>query len=223
VSVLESGRHDTASVRAHYAALAAEYDDRANAACKRAYEALVRRHLGQARRVLEIGAGSSPLLGTLDAPLKIALDLSREMLTARHAAGTAARVVADAQALPLAPASFEAVYSVNVLEHVPDPGAVAREGARVLAPGGLFLAVTPNGDAEWLLDLLEVLRLKLPEGPHRFLGGPACRELAGTEFEVVAHKKWLAFPAGPGWLVNTIDRALGNRGLFQYVLLQRRA
>lgn len=216
-------QHDTTTVRAHYAALAAAYDAKANAACKRAYAALIREHLGGAGRVLEIGAGSSPLLEELDAPLKLALDLSAEMLALRQAAGGALRVVGDAQALPIADGSFDAAYSVNVLEHVPDPAAVAVECARTLAPGGVMLAITPNGDAEWLLDLLEALQLKLPEGPHRFLTGAALRRLGGASFELLEHRKWIAFPAGPAWLVDGVDRMLPGRGLFQYVLLKKRS
>ena len=50
--------HNTATVRAHYAELAKSYDDKANVACKRAYEKLVRETFGDAGRVLELGAGS---------------------------------------------------------------------------------------------------------------------------------------------------------------------
>jgi SAM-dependent methyltransferase len=214
--------HTTETVRAHYATLAQHYDDGANAACKRAYEDLVRRSLGDAKRVLELGAGSSPLLGSLPAPFKVACDLSWEMLSRHHGGTEHGASVADAQALPFADGSFDAVFSINVLEHVPDPERLAAEAARVLRPGGLMLALTPNGDAEWLLDLLERVRLKLPEGPHRFLSSDACRSLGGNAFDLVAFEKFLAFPAGPGWLVRSVDRLLAGRGLFMYVLRRRR-
>ena len=43
--------------------------------------------------------------------------------------------------------SFDAVFSSHVLEHVPDPLALMIEGVRVLKEGGVFVAVTPNGNS----------------------------------------------------------------------------
>ncbi|HUB77067.1 MAG TPA: glycosyltransferase [Solirubrobacteraceae bacterium] len=52
--------------------------------------------------------------------------------------------VADMRALPFADASFESVVSIQSIEHVPDPDRALTEAARVLAPGGLAVIVTPN-------------------------------------------------------------------------------
>jgi len=160
----------------------------------------------------------------LDATFTAAADLSWPMLAARNAYPALPRIVADGQQLPVADASFDGVFSINVLEHVPDPPLLMAEAARVLVPGGLFLAVTPNGDQEWLLDLLERLHLKLPEGPHRFLSSGELAALAAPHFDIVTQRKFLAFPAGPQELVRFID-AIGSpphgRGLFQYILLRR--
>lgn len=213
--------HTTESVRAHYATLAERYDAGANVACKRAYLELVRRTLSGATRVVELGAGSSSLTEATGAHVRVACDLSWEMLSRQGGPGAPLRVVADAQALPFAEGAFDAAYSINVLEHVPDPMLVALEAARVLAPNGLMLALTPNGDAAWLLDLLEQWHLKLPEGPHRFLSSAACQGLGGDAFELVEFRKCLAFPAGPAWLVKAVDRIMAGRGLFMYALLRR--
>lgn len=40
--------------------------------------------------------------------------------------------------------SFDLVVATELLEHVPDPGAMIREIARILRPGGLFWGTTPN-------------------------------------------------------------------------------
>jgi SAM-dependent methyltransferase len=52
--------------------------------------------------------------------------------------------VGSAEDIPYADGSFELVVCNNVLEHLPDPGRAFREVARVLRPGGAFLAKTPN-------------------------------------------------------------------------------
>ena len=47
-------------------------------------------------------------------------------------------MVADAHALPFADGAFDAVYSLQVLEHLSRPWEAAAEVARVLKPGGVF-------------------------------------------------------------------------------------
>lgn len=215
-------QHDNATVRAHYAALAARYDQGANKACIAAYEALARRCLAGSCEILEIGAGARPVSEVVPGARRTWTDLSREMLVAGQTRSAAGRpLVADAQGLPFPDGTFDAAISINVLEHVPDPARFAREAARVLRPGGRLLMVTPNGDLEWLLDLLERLHLKLPEGPHQFRRMAEVKTLFGDAFTLVEHREFLAFPAGPAGFVNAVDRLLG-RGLFQYLLAERR-
>jgi SAM-dependent methyltransferase len=224
--VTERSAFDAARVREHYAGLAPRYESKANAACARAYAELVRRTLGAASRVLEIGAGSQSLLPELGARHRVACDLSHPMLAAQRPPVTWHRVVADAQVLPFRDGAFDGAYCINVLEHVPAPDRLAAEAARVLAPGGRFVAVTPNGDHEWLLDLLEKLHAKLPEGPHRFLGTRDLASLGGGAFRLAEHRRFLAFPAGPSSFVKAVDRCVGGskgRGLFQFAVMERAA
>lgn len=51
-------------------------------------------------------------------------------------------VPGDAQALPFADASFDAIVSTSVFEHLPNPAAAAAEVARVLRPGGVAHMIT---------------------------------------------------------------------------------
>ena len=146
------------------------------------------------------------------------------MLRAHPPIEGAQRIAADGQSLPFQAASFDAVFCINVLEHVPSPKALVAETARVLRAGGCFLAVTPNGDLEWLLDLLEACHLKLPEGPHHFLGRTALQALASGTLHIEHYRRFLAFPAGPDALVRTIDRLCASGsgwGLFHYILMRK--
>ncbi|NIA14280.1 MAG: methyltransferase domain-containing protein [Nitrospiraceae bacterium] len=217
------GRHATGDVGGHYARLAPDYARKANRACQRAYRELVSRTLGGTRRILELGAGSSDAVAGLDAARVVACDLSLPMLRARTRLSSLP-LVGDAQRVPCRDAAFDAVFCINLLEHVPEPGQAVAETARVLGKGGRFLAVTPNGNVAGLLELLERLHLKLPEGPHHFLTSEALAGLAEPHFRIVEHRRFLAFPAGPAAFVRGIDRIVGgkrSRGLFQYILMEK--
>jgi len=50
----------------------------------------------------------------------------------------------DSGALPLAPAAVDVVVSIEVFEHLENPGAVLAELARIVRPGGQVLLTTPN-------------------------------------------------------------------------------
>lgn len=47
------------------------------------------------------------------------------------------------------PQSFDVVYSSHVIEHVPSPAKMLAQGMHILRPGGLFVALTPNGSLNY--------------------------------------------------------------------------
>ena len=86
--------------------------------------------------VLELGGGAGLYAGGL--PGYLGVDLSLEAI--RHAgAGGRRMICGDVQALPLRAESVAAVFSFNVLEHIPRPDRVVEEIDRVLMKGGAVL------------------------------------------------------------------------------------
>ncbi|KUO40787.1 MAG: hypothetical protein AVW06_02010 [Hadesarchaea archaeon DG-33-1] len=90
-------------------------------------------------RILDLGCGTGMLLASLEkrARFVAGVDMSAEMLgAAKKRATKAAIVLADADHLPFADGSFDAVVSVTLLQNMPDPERTMRELARVLRPNG---------------------------------------------------------------------------------------
>jgi len=118
-------------------------------------------------RVLELGCGPGslwrPNMARIPAGWQITLsDFSPGMLAEARAnlagAHPFAFEQADAQAIPFADASFDAVIANHMLYHVPDRAKAFAEIRRVLRPAGRFYAAT-NGE-EHLSEIYELV--------HRF-------------------------------------------------------
>ena len=103
-------------------------------------------HLSRAH-VLEVGSGAGSLQDVVED--YTGLDISETVRPNYHKRF----VQADARAMPFPDGEFDAVFTVWVLEHIPNPEQVLREMRRVLKPGGvLYLApawlcsdLAPNG------------------------------------------------------------------------------
>jgi SAM-dependent methyltransferase len=95
-------------------------------------------------RVLEVGCGWGELaewIARETGAEVVAIDLSPRMVELASERGIDARV-ADVQALPFADATFDVVVAAWMLYHVPDLELGLAEIARVLRPGGTFVAST---------------------------------------------------------------------------------
>lgn len=97
------------------------------------------------RSVLDVGSGVGTVVQALARNGVDAHGIDPcEPAVAQARQGPGTFVVGEATALPFADASFDAVGSFTVLEHVADPDAVLREMARVLKPGGRIVIACPN-------------------------------------------------------------------------------
>lgn len=119
----------------------------------------LRERVGPGARVLDIGCGAGYLTNQLAQQGfdVTGLDASQESLNvaARHdATGRVSYEHGDALALPYPDASFDAVCSLDFLEHVEEPARVVAEAARVLRPGGVFFFHTFNRN--WLAWLVVI-------------------------------------------------------------------
>ncbi|MGA4643629.1 class I SAM-dependent methyltransferase [Limisphaera sp. 4302-co] len=117
-------------------------------------------------------------------------------------------------------ASFDAVFSAHVLEHVHDPAGLLRECARVLKPSGRLVLLTPNLESHghrrfgpaWLnLDPPRHLYLFSPRTLRRLA------ERAGLKIRV------LRSTARTAWVYGALSRAIQKRGRAEMRELSRPA
>ncbi|TQM62503.1 class I SAM-dependent methyltransferase [Humibacillus xanthopallidus] len=133
-------------------------------------------------RVLDLGGGNGLLARHLqDRGLStVVLDQARYVTTAPPPV-----VMADAERLPFAGETFNAVAALWMLYHVAEPLTVLRQAAMVLRPGGTFVACAPSryNDPEF--------EAVLPEWgyPSTFDAEDAA-ELIGRVFDVVDVERW---------------------------------
>ncbi len=103
--------------------------------------------LGRGVRLLDLGCGE----GTLAAFVRDrfqevhGVDISEEAVQRARAAGVVARRVnINTEPLPYDEGYFDAVVSLDVIEHVFDPVRFLQEVHRILRPGGALVISTPN-------------------------------------------------------------------------------
>ena len=92
--------------------------------------------------VLDTGCGDGTLLGIIGRG--VGVDYS--FVSAIRTNGPSA--VGDATRLPVHDNCFGCVTCIEVLEHVYNPGLIAAEVTRVLAPGGIAIVGVPDGSKD---------------------------------------------------------------------------
>jgi SAM-dependent methyltransferase len=120
--------------------------------------------------LLEVGGGQSGLSALLYPRARVTnLDMEPDFAEApcNRDNPRVTFVAGDATALPFADESFDVVTMFDLLEHVPDDGAVAREALRVLRPGGWVLVSTPDRE-RWRYPYYGVFRPVCPPEEELF-------------------------------------------------------
>ena len=103
-----------------------------------------------ARAILDMGCGTGTMLGHLrrfgDAQ---GVDADEQAVGFCRSRGEERVQLLESETLPFSDDSFDLVTALDVLEHIEDDRAALREIARVLRPGGTFLATVPAYGWMW--------------------------------------------------------------------------
>lgn len=175
------------SVTEHYEEVADTYDQELNKYCQDRFLKKIQQHAKG--KILDVGCAT----GFLQKHFSniIGIDLTHKLLKQNKNPS----ICANAEKMPFKNESFDVVYSINLLEHAKKPDHVVAECARVSKKGGKIILVTPNKGMELVLDLAEKLKLKIPEGEHRFLSHKEMEKMCKESgLSIVNNKKIILMP-----------------------------
>jgi SAM-dependent methyltransferase len=212
-------RFEDAEVDRHYDLLSAEYEKKANKTLKARIHEEVQRLVFPEGIFLDAGCGTGWLVEAFaHIPRFHGLERNERMIARRRRLFPDRVKLGEVEAPPFGNEVFDAIFSINVAEHVSSPTRMWQACRRMLKLGGRLLVVTPAKEMEWALDTLERWNWKLPEGPHRFLRREElARSLRESGFSRVEARRILSFPLLGKPFVGfgrVIDRLLPFAGLF---------
>lgn len=119
---------------------------------------------------------------------------------------------------------FSVVHASHVIEHVDDPAAFVLEVKRILAPGGVFVCVTPASDGFQAKLFGSSWRSVIPDHVTLFSKATLIRLLTRSGLEVETVRTWGGLAAGtvPAWLKRPIDRLAKKWNFGDVVLILAR-
>ena len=176
-------------------------------------------------RVLDVGCGAGLLSEALarEGANVTALDLAPELIDVANLhlleSGLAVdyRLQSVEELAAQAPASFDAITCMEMLEHVPDPAAVVLACAALLKPGGqLFVSTLNRTPAAFALAIVgaEYIARLLPRGTHDYkqfikpselaawlrAAGLQPSDVSGQAYDPVRRKAWVGGPTAINYL-----------------------
>jgi SAM-dependent methyltransferase len=124
-------------------------------------ERKVRAWLKPGARVLDIGCHQGEFLERLAPTIRDSVGLD-PLARPRTAASFALRAIPFAEPLDYPAGRFDAIILLATLEHIRDKAPLAREAARLLAPGGRLIMTVPSPRVDDIVHTL--VRLGLADG-----------------------------------------------------------
>jgi SAM-dependent methyltransferase len=164
---------------------------------------LLRKYLHPSVTYLEIGPGDCSLAIEVARLVRkvYAVDVSNEVTKDVQLPDNFELIISDGSSIPLSPGSIDVAYSDQVMEHLHPDDAMdqLRNVYESLAPGGLYICITPN-------------RLSGPHDVSRYFDDVATgfhlKEYSATElskmFKAVGFRKLYLMIGARGFHVNTV-------------------
>jgi 2-polyprenyl-3-methyl-5-hydroxy-6-metoxy-1,4-benzoquinol methylase len=182
------------------------------------------------QRILEIGCGTGSLLAALNPQRGLGVDISREMIRlARERWVDRPELrfeTGEAEELTLTD-TWDVVIMVDVLEHLYDVRAAIGRLGEQLSPRTLMIQIWANRLWTPILHILEMLKMKMPEGPHKWESLDIILQLlTQSGFTKVNSGTRCLIPArlpGSDWINSRYHSIFGLKrlGLIQFLTVKR--
>lgn len=202
-------------VENHFNVLAAEYEAWKERAWyyHAAVKDLLREYVPPGRRILELGCGTGAILESLCPSVGIGIDVSTAMIDqARRLRPQFEFLTGRVETLSL-PQPVDYVVMVDLVEHLPDIETAFRGMAHALTREVLIISTSANPLWAPVLHLAERLKLKMPEGRHRWPWLGELRricERTGFAIDCVAHR--MILPKRIPGISELVNRAYPRSG-----------
>jgi 2-polyprenyl-3-methyl-5-hydroxy-6-metoxy-1,4-benzoquinol methylase len=222
-------------IKSHFDSIAGDYDaykQKASYYYSQLQELLIELlPEASSRTILEIGCGTGALLARVSPRKGLGIDISGKMIEiARHTWASRPELgfsTGEAETLTVGE-SWDAVIMADVLEHLYSAETALANLIKQLYPQTLLILTWANPIWSPILHLLEFLRLKMPEGPHKWQSIKSIRrllEMNGMELESCGTRCLIPSRLP---LANPINRSfhkipgLASLGLISFITARKR-
>ncbi|MCB4755529.1 MAG: class I SAM-dependent methyltransferase [Elusimicrobia bacterium] len=206
---------DNKKVASHFDFLSSEYDNykiKAQYYYQTVIEGL-HRFIPPNKRVLELGCGTGTILNKLQPRFGLGIDISPKMIeTARRNYPHLQFRVGDIDNLILKE-TFDFVVMVDLVEHLSNLETSFNKLAETIPPHTTLISSSANPLWAPVLHAAEKLKMKMPEGDHRW---PSVNELKKVMekagFRVLDVYRHMVIPKHIPFVSDKINRLFPNRG-----------
>ena len=119
--------------------------------------------------VLELGCGTGEILASLNPKNGLGVDISKNMVAIAKKKYPNIRFKVDDAADPKINEKFDYVIMPDLIEHLHDVNAAIKNLKKVMDKDSTLIITVASDLWEPILHLAEKLRLKMPEGDHKWL------------------------------------------------------
>lgn len=138
----------------------------------------LRKHIFPKDFLLDYGCGTGTLLATLNPRKGVGYDPSKQMIKVAKNKYAQKKNLTFTTTLEDFHSKFDVVMMVDVIEHLADVPQAIGEIRGLLKPNSRVVVSYVDGLWEWVLMAMEILHLKMPEGPHNRISTKSFIELA---------------------------------------------